>query len=193
MIYDITRFLAGLILKIFFKFRVHGEREIETGVPVILCANHRSLLDPFIVAVTFKNKMQYMGKKELFSNKIVAAYISKLGVFPVDREANPLPALKYALKLLRNNQILGIFPEGTRMDHYDEYAVKSGTGYLAVKSKSMIIPVKISSEYKLFRTIDVYVGEGYYYSEYFDKKLDSSVYEEISRDIMRKVISLSAD
>ncbi|MBV1757230.1 MAG: 1-acyl-sn-glycerol-3-phosphate acyltransferase [Dethiosulfatibacter sp.] len=192
MFYKFIRIIAIIILKILFRIKVHCKENslINEGEPLVLCANHSSWFDPFVVAITFKDEVSYMAKKELFNNSILKFLLTRIKVFPVDREGNSLTALKNSLKILKNNNTLGIFPEGTRVKGFNESSVKGGIGMLVVRSKATVLPVYIDSKYKLFGRVDVYYGEKYDYNHLDKSALDSKQYTDISVDIMRRIYDL---
>ena len=192
MFYKFIRIIAIIILKILFRIKVHYKENslINEGEPLVICANHSSWFDPFVVAITFKDEINYMAKKELFDNSILRFLLTRIKVFPVDREGNSLAALKNSLKILKNNNTLGIFPEGTRVKGFSETSVKGGIGMLVVRSKATVLPVYIDSKYKLFGRVDVYYGEKYDYNHLDKSALDSKQYTDISVDIMRRIYDL---
>lgn len=191
ILYDIVRNILFVLCRIIFRIKVHSEDErINTGEPLIVCSNHRTVFDPVIIAVTFKGRIRFMAKKELFKNRFVAAFNRGLGAFPVDRSGNSLSAIKNSLKILRANNTLGIFPEGTRMEKYEENAVKGGIGMLAVKSKATIMPVYVESKFKPFSRVDIYYGKKFNFRDLNPKELESSDYVNISKDIMKTIYTL---
>jgi 1-acyl-sn-glycerol-3-phosphate acyltransferase len=131
-----------------------------------------------------------MAKKELFENSFLRFLLTKIKVFPVDREGNSLTALKNSLKILKSNNTLGIFPEGTRVKGFNENSVKGGIGMLVVRSKATVLPVYIDSKYKFFGRVDIYYGDKYDYNHLDKSTLDSKNYTEISVDIMRRIYNL---
>lgn len=195
MFYKVVKIIAIIILKILFRIKVHYKENsrINEGEPLVLCANHSSWFDPFIVAITFKDEISYMAKKELFENSILRFLLTRIKVFPVDREGNSLTALKNSLRILKNNDTLGIFPEGTRVKGFNEKAVKGGIGMLVVKSKATVLPVYIDSKYRLFSRVDIYYGDKYDYNHLDKNTLDSKNYTDISIDIMKRIYNLKED
>lgn len=95
---------------------VRGLENIPDG-PAVICCNHSSFSDAIWVIVCSHQKRIFrtMAKKELFSHRVLGWFITKLGAFPVDREANDIHAVKTALGVLREGDKLLIFPEGTRV------------------------------------------------------------------------------
>ena len=81
---------------------VRGLENIPDG-PAVICCNHSSFSDAIWVIVCSHQKRIFrtMAKKELFSHRVLGWFITKLGAFPVDREANDIHAVKTALGVLR--------------------------------------------------------------------------------------------
>lgn len=194
MFYKIVRAIVFVILNILFRIKVHYKDNtmINEGEPLVLCANHSSWFDPFVVAITFKDEISYMAKKELFENSFLKFLLTKIKVFPVDREGNSLSALKNSLRILKDNNTLGIFPEGTRVKGFSESSVKGGIGMLVTRSKATVLPVYIDSKYRLFGRIDIYYGEKYDYNHLDKSTLDSKQYTDISIDIMKRIYNLKS-
>jgi 1-acyl-sn-glycerol-3-phosphate acyltransferase len=191
MFYKFARTLVLIVFSIWFRIKVHVAKDesiINDGEPLIICANHSSMLDPLIVAITFKDPIRYMAKKELFNNYFLSFILKHLGVFPIDREGNSLTALKHSLKLLKSNETLGIFPEGTRVKEYNESAVKGGIGMIVLRSKATVLPVYIESTFKPFTPVHIYYGSKINYSE--EEQYGPKDYQKVSVNIMERIYSL---
>ena len=181
------KFIIGLFYSIFYGVKVHHKERLPLDQPVLLCANHLNAQDPFVIGTHLKPEIKIMAKKELFKYKIVAWFLRVNGAFPVDREANDISAIKTSLKILKGGTTLMLFPEGTR-NHTDQpLEAKPGVAMIAVKSRVPIIPVTLISDYKWFRTMHITIGEPIYLDEYFDKRLSSEDYQEISQKIVNKI------
>jgi len=162
------RFVLG-IAKIIVSLRgvkFTGRENLLDNGAVVVIGNHTHWSDPVYVAVAYKKRqISFMGKVELFKNKIVALLLKKLTVISVDRNANDIKALKSSLAVLKNQQVLGIFPEGTRASSADEELLefKNGSVMLALKSKAPIIPIGIVNAENLLRfgkeKPQVHIGE----------------------------------
>lgn len=155
LLYRFLKVILGALFRIAFRIRVHGINKLQKG-PLMLASNHISDLDPIILAITCDRPVYFMAKKELFKYSLVSNFIKILGAFPVDRENADLKSIKHAMGLLREDKVLGIFPEGTRVKNVDIKNLKEGIGLIAIKSKVDIQPVYIETDYKLFRPINVY-------------------------------------
>lgn len=191
LFYNIIRFLANVIFKIFFRIDIEGQENTPTKGRAVLCSNHTNILDPIILAIAVPSSISFMAKKELFENKILGKLINWLGAFPVDRKGSDISAIRSSLKVLNEEKILGIFPEGTRVKEMNLENAKAGVSLISIKGKSLVIPVYINSKYTLFTRIKVKIGEPIYLDEYFGKKLTTEDYKNVSKDILKSIYSLN--
>jgi len=190
LFYTFIKGIAFVIFHIIFKIRVEGKENIPREGSLVLCANHHSNWDPLVIASVFSRKISWMGKKELFENKLLSYFLTKLQVFPVDRQVSDIGAVKKALRILKDKKVLGIFPEGTRVKGFDKENAKAGVALLTLKSNSLVIPVYTRGTYKLFSKIDIIIGKPIDYKKIYPGKLDMDQYEIISQDILAKIYSL---
>jgi 1-acyl-sn-glycerol-3-phosphate acyltransferase len=191
LFYRTMRFIALLLFRIFFRINIHGKENEPSVGKTIICSNHANNLDPIFVSMAINRQVHWMAKKELFKNKMVSWFIKKLGAFPINRGETDIKAIKTSIRILKDENILGIFPEGTRMKSMDLKSVKAGTGLLAVKSKATILPVYIKSKYNIFSKVDIYIGQPLDISKYYNGKLSSKDYEEVSKIILSNIYSLN--
>lgn len=144
-------------------FRVkNAENMPETGA-VILCSNHISNTDPVRLAFTQDRQIFYMAKEELFRNRFIACIIRGLGAFPVARGKNDIGAINFSRVHLKEGDVLGIFPEGTRSKDGSLLRPKAGAVMLAYSCHAPILPCSITAKGgrcpKLFRRVDIAYGE----------------------------------
>lgn len=153
--YWFFRNILWVVFRIVFRIEVEGKENIKDDERLIICSNHISMLDPIILAITYNKKIYFLAKKELFENPILGWFFHKVGCIPIDRSKADLKSVRESIKILKNNEVLGIFPEGTRVKKIDESNVKDGIGLMANKGKSNILPVFIDTEYKFFGKVRV--------------------------------------
>jgi len=190
LFYNVIKFIAAVIFKLFFRIEAHNVENIPLNGKLILCSNHSSNLDPILISIEAPRQISWMAKKELFKTKILSYFINKLGAFPVDREGSDISAIKKALRVLKDEKVLGIFPEGTRVKSMNLENVRSGVSLLGFKSKSPILPVYIKSNYKIFSKVDIYFGQPFYLEKYIDHKPTTEDYIEMSQLILSKIYGL---
>ncbi len=189
-LYSFLRAILSVIFKVLFRINVIGIENFPAEGKVIICSNHVSMLDPITVAISVPRRIYFMAKKELFKNKVFGKFLERLGAFPVDREGADLAAVRNSLKILKYENVLGIFPEGTRIKKQDIDNAKPGIAMISIKGKAPIIPIYIDTQYKLFRKTKVIIGKQITTEEYYDQKLNMDSYNELSRQVMTIIYSL---
>lgn len=188
-------YLAKCVLypwvKFYFGAKLYGrEKVLPKGTAFIVCANHYSGLDPVALGVMFPGRIHPMAKAELFEKWYLKLLLGTLlGAFPVKRGEADLKSIKTSLKMLKQNKVIGIFPEGTR-NKTDEILAEPGVAMLAIKAQVPVIPVSVSGEYKAFGKLKLKVGDPIYLDSYYSEKLKSDDYTRISLEIMEKVRNL---
>ena len=178
MFYRFARFLLKIVFKIRYKLVVHGNTNLPE-TPLVICANHINLWDPILLAIIFDRPIRFMAKKELFDNKFLGFLLNKFGAFPVDRDNVNIKTIKDAIKLVKDNEVLGIFPEGTRVKKVSEENMKTGVAMIASRAGADVIPVLINSNYKFRSKVEVFVRD----------KIAISSFDDVSKDIRNKAIT----
>ncbi len=143
IVYAIVRLLFQPVFHIYFRYVRIGREHIPKHGPVIVASNHRSFLDPFVIATMARRPMYYVAKKELFSNRIVAWFLVQLGAFPVDRGAGDAEMITTATMILERGDILLMFPEGTRIRPGSLGEPRRGVGRLALETGAPVVPVAV--------------------------------------------------
>ena len=190
MFYSFAKAIVKFILLIFYRFNVYGSENIPDDGKLIVCSNHSSVWDPLFISIVFPRPISWMAKKELFKNKLFGYLLTKLTVFPVDRDGSDLGAIKKALRVLKEDRVLGMFPEGTRVKAFDLNNAKSGVALLGFKSKSPILPIYIDSNYKIFNKVNISIGKPIDLTECIDGRLSTEDYLNLSQKILIEIYNL---
>jgi 1-acyl-sn-glycerol-3-phosphate acyltransferase len=143
IVYAIVRGLFQPFFHIYFRMSRIGREHIPRRGPVIVAANHRSFLDPFVIATMARRPMYYVAKKEMFASRLQAWFLSALGAFPVDRGASDAESIETAKAILARGDIVLIFPEGTRTRPGSLGKPKRGVGRLALETGVPVVPVAV--------------------------------------------------
>jgi 1-acyl-sn-glycerol-3-phosphate acyltransferase len=128
---------------VYFRMRRTGMEHIPKTGPVILAANHRSFLDPFVIGMLTRRPVYYVAKRELFENPLQAWFLNRLGAFPVERGEGDQQSMSTARAILARGDCLVIFPEGTRIRGGPLQPPKRGVGRLALETGAPIVPVAV--------------------------------------------------
>ncbi|MFX1353873.1 MAG: lysophospholipid acyltransferase family protein, partial [Promethearchaeota archaeon] len=154
--------------------------------PVVLVSTHNSHLDPFFCGCAMHRRINWMSKLENFQTPIVRTLFTNLSAFKLDRE-NPSLGWETAKNLLRQGEVVGIFPEGTRSVDGELGEFKTGAVRLAIEMDCPIVPMAVIGSHNALpkgklvmkpTQVITRVGEPIYYHDY---KLDNMTYEDIRR------------
>lgn len=190
--YKFARCLLRGFMAVVHPIRIHGKENIPAGGPCIVCGNHISLRDPLLVASCMDAPLRFMGKKELWENAILRPLLDNLGGFPVDRGASDTSALRTAVGILKDGDILGIFPEGTRIeDDGKQHAIQSGVASIALRGKARLVPLYIQGPYKLFRPIHITFGAPLDFSTH-EGRIDRAAIDRATAEIGDAIWALGA-
>lgn len=156
----IWRFIFTIVFKWFYGVKfLHKERAPKTG-RYIVAPNHASNFDPPIAGLAMPRPTYYMAKAELFKNPILRFIIKSLGAFPVKRGRVDNAAIKKAIDILEHDELLGMFPQGTRRKEGSFDRLHDGVPKLALITGSPIIPMALVGTGKMQRNkIAVVIGE----------------------------------
>ena len=143
VVYWLVRALFEPFFATYFRMRRIGRKHIPSAGPVIVAANHRSFLDPFVIATMARRPMYYVTKEEAFRSRWVAWFLGALGAFPVNRGASDAEMITTARAILARGDIVLIFPEGTRTRPGSLGKPKRGVGRLALESGAPVVPVAV--------------------------------------------------
>lgn len=190
MFYKVVKSVAGFFIKFFFKFDVEGLENLPEDGRLMLCPNHISNWDPIVISIVVPRQIFWMGKYELFKNKVLNWFLFNLGVFPVKRGEIDVTAIKTALRLLKDDKILGLFPEGTRVKGYDIENAKPGASLISLKTDTLIVPVYIESDYKFRSSLKIRFGNPKDYGVNIDGKPSQKDHQEISKELLNDIYSL---
>jgi 1-acyl-sn-glycerol-3-phosphate acyltransferase len=133
--------LVHLGLRLSWRVTVHGVQHVPPSGPVILAANHIGVLDgPALIAFTRRLTFALV-KREAFTGG-VGRFLSYLGQISLNRREIDPQAIRRAIQVLRADQVLAVFPEGSRTGGEVAWA-RRGAAYLAMVTGAPIVPVAI--------------------------------------------------
>jgi 1-acyl-sn-glycerol-3-phosphate acyltransferase len=145
MLYWLLNPVAVFVCRMFFHVKVKGRENLPRKGGLILASNHRSYVDPIVVAVASNRRLNFMARDDLFRNPLFGWFIHSLGAFPVKRHSADLSAMKEALRRLKRGGALLLFPEGTRAADGLIHEAQPGIGFLIAKSGCPVVPVFIKN------------------------------------------------
>ena len=135
MFYWFLKWIAiGPVLRVVFRPHVSGSENVPEEGPAILASNHLSYADWLFMPLTLSRRVTFVAKAEYFNSPGIKGwfqqkFFSGAGQVPIDRTSASAAedAIQTGLRILRDGQILGIYPEGTRSPDGRLYRGAGGT------------------------------------------------------------------
>src|SRR5215207_6206055 len=143
LMYWLVRGTLQPFFHLYFRLSRIGREHIPTDGPVILASNHRSFLDPFILATLARRPLYYVAKEELFRRGFTGWLLNNLGAFPVRRGESDNDMIETARAILARGGAVLIFPEGARIRPGALGRPRRGVGRLALETGAPVVPVAI--------------------------------------------------
>jgi glycerol-3-phosphate dehydrogenase (NAD(P)+) len=143
VVYWVLRAILQPAFLVYFRLQRIGREHLPRSGPLLLAANHRSFLDPFVIGMLVRRPVYYMAKRELFERRWQAWILGALGAFPVDRGAGDAAAMDTAREIIARGDCVVVFPEGTRVRPGPLGQPRRGVGRLALETGAPVVPVSV--------------------------------------------------
>lgn len=208
MFYWVVKVILWPFLHFVFRPWAEGVENVPKEGPVILAGNHLSFADHFFGVLFLPRKVISLGKAEYFTGRglkglFSRAFFSGVGTVPIDRSGGKASeaALRTGLRILSEDQVLGIYPEGTRSPDGRLYKGKTGVARLALESRAPVIPWAMINTFEMMppgRPIPklgirpgVKYGKPLDFSRYYGMESDRLVLRAVADEIMYALMELS--
>ena len=188
----VAKFVKSIV-KCIFRIHLCGEENVPSEGACVMCINHISMFDPIVTSCVIKRPIRFIGKQELFKIPVLGWYLKSIKVIPIKRGTADINAVKTSLKALKDGEILGIFPTGTRERKNPNAKPKAGAAMIAMKANVPIIPVHIKADYKPFSKALVTVGKPVDVSSFEGRKLSQEEFAEVADLIYKNIKALGDD
>ncbi|KAA9158421.1 1-acyl-sn-glycerol-3-phosphate acyltransferase [Amycolatopsis acidicola] len=208
MLYRLLKWvLLGPILKTLWPTKVTGQENIPDRGGAILASNHLAVADSFFMPLRVPRRVTFPAKSEYFTEKGLKGRLKKwfftgVGQIPIDRSGGSAAqaALDTAIRLLREGNLLGIYPEGTRSPDGRLHKGKTGVARIALEAGVPVIPVAmigtdkvnpIGSKMWWPRRLEIRFGAPLDFSRYDGLSGDRFIERSITDEIMYALMELS--
>jgi long-chain acyl-CoA synthetase len=154
--------LAYLVLRLIYfgarllcRMEVRGSNVLtQLNPPYLICPNHQSYLDPFLVCSTFPSgilpRIVHLGASRYFTGFAMTQLTRLINVLPVDPDLHLLRAMRAGAAALREGRILNVYPEGHRSFGRQLLEFKKGAAILATELNVPIVPVALDGTYRVW-------------------------------------------
>ncbi|WP_031516250.1 lysophospholipid acyltransferase family protein [Desulfofalx alkaliphila] len=190
MFYNLAKFVVTIVLVVLRRWQVVGLENFPSQGGVVVISNHTSYWDPVAVGCALNRPIHYMAKAELFEIPLFNTLIRALRSFPVKRGKPDRNAIRQAIELLTNGEVLGIFPEGRRSSSGELLKPQLGAVMLAFKGNAPIVPVGIIGARGFFGKLTVVIGKPVPLPQYTGSKAGREDMERYSAQVMDQLKQL---
>ena len=144
-LYWLARLILVPFFLVYFRLERIGREHGRVKGPLIVVANHRSFLDPFVIGASlpWSRPLHYVAKVELFEKRWQGWILNRLGAYPVRRGQSDDQTLVTSRQVLERGGAICIFPEGTRHRTGSLARPRRGFGRLALETGAAVLPVAV--------------------------------------------------
>ena len=194
--------LLGPVLRLLYKPKAVGLESIPEG-PAILAANHQSFLDDLLLPLLVPGrKVVFLAKADYFDKWYLRWFFKGANVIPVRRESRSAAeaALQTGVQALREGNLVGIFPEGTRSPDGRLYRGKTGVARMALEAQVPVVPVAITGTFEALPydkrlpkpgRAEVRFGKPLDFQRHYGNPSDRFVLRSVTDEIMYEVMLMS--
>lgn len=186
----IIKFILKILIIIVYRPKVVGKENLPKNEAAIICPNHVHALDSAVIVMMNKRKINILAKEELFKNWFICWLADLFGIYPVKRNNKSTESVKISLKLLKNKELLMLFPEGTRNGMAKGVKPKDGAIKLAIQSKTPIIPVGVQGDFRFFKKVKINIGKPINYEQYKEKSKEKETLDKLTDELMQEIVKL---
>jgi 1-acyl-sn-glycerol-3-phosphate acyltransferase len=135
-------FLNWLYVRWFHRLKASGTEIIPgtlTPGPLVIISNHQSPIDPLLIQSQCRFKIRWLMAEEFMIPAV--AFVWKLGeVIPIARDGTDTAGLRTALRHLKKNGVIGIFPEGgIKTPRGSVHPFLEGAGAMIAKTHARVL------------------------------------------------------
>lgn len=187
---SVIKGVLSCVYRLLLRVKVEGKENLLQDEGFIICANHLNYLDAAGIVLLNKQKVRFVGKDNLYRIPILSWLGHIFDIIPIKRGKNDMASIKMCLKALKNGEIIGIFPEGTRKGLEKQEKIKNGAVFLASKANVKIVPVGIKGNFKIFSKVRFNYGKPIYINE-FKTEDDPNWIDKASDAVMNEIVKLT--
>jgi len=199
--------LLGPLLRLVFRPRIEGLEHVPASGAAIVAGNHLSFSDHFLMPAILKRRITFLAKKEYFTGpgvkgRLTAFFFRSAGQIPVDRTGKEAgqAAIREGLGVLAKDELLGIYPEGTRSHDGRLYKGKVGVAVMALKAGVPVIPCAMIGTFEAqppgkvipnIHPVVIRFGEPLDFSRYEGMENEKAILRAITDEIIYAILNLS--
>ncbi|KND36250.1 lysophospholipid acyltransferase family protein [Streptomyces acidiscabies] len=199
--------LLGPLLRVLFRPKIEGLENVPEDGAAIVAGNHLSFADHFLMPAVIKRRITFLAKAEYFTGpgvrgRLTAAFFRSAGQIPVDRSGKEAgqAAIREGLGVLGKEELLGIYPEGTRSHDGKLYKGKVGVAVMALTAGVPVVPCAMIGTFEAqppgqrfpsLHPVTIRFGKPLEFSRYAGMEHEKAILRAITDEIMYEILKLS--
>ncbi|MER5428629.1 lysophospholipid acyltransferase family protein [Streptomyces sp. NPDC002588] len=208
MFYYVLKYvLLGPLLRLAFRPRIEGLEHVPETGPAIIAGNHLSFADHFLMPAVLKRRITFLAKAEYFTGpgikgRLTAGFFRSAGQIPVDRSGKEAgqAAIREGLGVLSKDELLGIYPEGTRSHDGRLYKGKVGVAVMALRAGVPVVPCAMIGTFEAqppgqvlptLHPVVIRFGKPLDFSRYAGMENEKAILRAVTDEIMYAILKLS--
>ena len=208
MLYSLMKHvILGPALMTLYSPEVQGLENLPAEGPAILASNHLSFSDSFFLPLVVDRRITFLAKSDYFTGTGARGWLTKrffagVGQVPIDRSGGnaSMGAIETGIRILREGNLLGIYPEGTRSPDGRLYRGRTGPARMALAAPAPVIPVAMIGTDKIQPTgqkipnlypLTIKIGRQLDFSRYAGMQDDRFVLRSMTDELMYELMELS--
>jgi 1-acyl-sn-glycerol-3-phosphate acyltransferase len=202
-LFPVARALLTPLFRFGWRVHVRGLDNLPRRGPAILCPNHTSVIDSFLLPSVLPRRITFVGKAEYLDDWKTKHLFPALGMIPIDRSGGDASsrALDAAANVLESGELFGIYPEGTRSRDGKLRKGHTGPARLSLRTGAPMVPIGMvgtreiqppgASVPHLFRPCVIHIGRPIDAGRYRDRPDDRLVLRQLTDELMFEIRELS--
>jgi len=146
--YEYLRGVLRMAAVTAYHLRFTGRENQPRAGGALILSNHQSHLDPVLVGMIFDRRMNYLARQTLFDFRPLGLMLESVDSIPIDRDGLGLSGLKETLRRVKQEEMVLIFPEGTRSPDGEVAPLKPGFSALAKRVRVPLVPVGLDGAFQ---------------------------------------------
>ena len=202
-LYPVARAVLTPLFRTAWRIHVKGAEHLPADGPAILCPNHTSVIDSFLLPSTLPRRITFVGKAEYLDDWKTKHLFPALGMIPIDRSGGDASkrALDAAAGVLDRGELFGIYPEGTRSRDGRLHRGHTGPARLALRTGAPLVPVGLIGTRAIqppgaraprpFRPCEIRIGRPIDVRRYDGRADDRLVLRQLTDELMFEIRELT--
>jgi len=139
-LYRFCQVIVTIVARLYFRHETLGNEHLPDKTGAVVATNHASVLDPPLIGVDLKRPLFIMAKQSLHDLPLFGSFIRAMHSFPVRRGAGDRGAIRKAVEVIQEGNLVLLFLEGTRSRDGTLQTPRPGIGKIVTDSNCPVIP-----------------------------------------------------